>query len=216
MSSIDQMSQPQRPHRRGPRRRSKLALRTLTALLIITLVIFFGGFLHFVSNLPEGPPVNARGEAIVVLTGGDDRIAAGMSLLADGHGEHMLISGVNHQTDRHDIRELIDPRHRDNFDCCVDLGKAARDTTGNAIESITWVDSNGYKKIILVTAYYHMPRSLAEMQNADPSIRVIAYPVFPEGIKAEGWWIHPKSARLLMTEYLKYLVALARFRLDLD
>ena len=42
-------------------------------------------------------------------------------------------------------------------------------TNGNAIEAKQWIEQNGIKTITLVTANYHMPRSLLEFKKALPN-----------------------------------------------
>jgi uncharacterized SAM-binding protein YcdF (DUF218 family) len=208
---------PDRPGRRSQARNGLFGfvLGLLGSVLLCGFFITLGGFLEFTSSLPRTTPKEVSGDAIVVLTGGDDRIAAGISLLASGRSNRMLISGVNGQIGREDIRELIDPLLRDYFDCCVELGMQAQNTIGNAQETAIWIEDNDIDTIILVTAFYHMPRSLVEMRNADPEVSIVPYPVFPEGVYVEHWWRGPGSARLLATEYLKYVAALMRFRLNL-
>ncbi|TNE57193.1 MAG: YdcF family protein [Alphaproteobacteria bacterium] len=197
------------------RRRQHALLRKFLAFaLLLVLVALLIGFGRFMSLLPSDAPKNPKADAIIVLTGGGDRIAAGMKLLTDGSANRMLISGVNDQILRQEVRELISPERQEKFDCCVDLGTDARNTIGNAIESAAWAAEHGYNEVILVTAYYHMPRSLAEMKNADAGLTIIAYPVFPKSLNREGWWHSPHAIRLLVTEYGKYLVAHLRFRLN--
>ena len=41
--------------------------------------------------------------------------------------------------------------------------------------------------------------------------RSIPYPVVPRTFRAERWWLHAGSIRLLFTEYLKFLPSAARF-----
>jgi hypothetical protein len=55
-----------------------------------------------------------------------------------------------------------------------------------------------------------MPRSLLEFSRAMPEMRIIANPVFPENVKQERWWAWPGTAMLILAEYTKYLLALAR------
>ena len=55
------------------------------------------------------------------------------------------------------------------FNCCVDLGYAALDTIGNADETRRWAEALHYDSLIVVTASYHMPRSLAELARAMPN-----------------------------------------------
>jgi len=49
-----------------------------------------------------------------------------------------------------------------------------------------------------------------------PDVNLISYPVISEKFKTEPWWSNTDTARLLVAEYLKYLFALARMRLDPD
>jgi len=191
-------------------------LGLIGSIVFATFFITLGGFIEFTNNLPTEAPAAVEGDAIVVLTGGQDRISAGLELLSKGHGQRLLISGVSSETTREDIRELIEPNLVSTFDCCVDLGWAAKNTIGNADETASWIKDNEFKTIIVVTAFYHMPRSLAEMSHANPDVIILSYPVFPEGVHADNWWRWPGSARLLASEYLKYVATLARFRLNQD
>lgn len=184
------------------------------SLLIAAFLMFLGGFLSFVSMISDAPPQSPKADAIVVLTGGDDRLAAGMELLSSGHGTRLLISGVNEDTKRDDIRGLIATAHISRFDCCVDLDKSALNTIGNAIETGQWARSNKYNSIIVVTANYHMPRALAELARAEPNLELIAYPVEQSDVHVSDWWRWPGSARLLVSEYMKYLATQMRFRVE--
>jgi uncharacterized SAM-binding protein YcdF (DUF218 family) len=67
-----------------------------------------------------------------------------------------------------------------------------------------------FKSIRLITAAYHMPRSLLEFHRAMPGVQVLPYPVFPHQVKQESWWRWPGTTNLLVREYNKYLVALLR------
>ena len=67
----------------------------------------------------------------------------------------------------------------------------------------------GFHSLRLVTASYHMPRSLLEFSRAMPEVHIIPHPVFPERVKQERWWAWPGTASLIVAEYQKYLLALA-------
>ncbi|MEQ1672343.1 MAG: YdcF family protein, partial [Hyphomicrobium sp.] len=120
-----------------------------------------------------------------------------------------LISGVNRITRREDVERISGLDHKA-FTCCVDLGYEALDTVGNADETRTWANTNGYKSLIVVTSSYHMPRSLAELALAMPDRTFIAHAVTPRGFPDSGWWLHIRTTRVLLSEYLKYLPAVAR------
>lgn len=172
------------------------------------LLVF--GFVMFATNVMREPAHQTeRADAIVVLTGGKFRIGEGAKLLQAGQAKRMLITGVHPRTGKKVLSKLTGA-DKAKFDCCVDLGHRARDTVGNADETRSWVAEKGYDSLIVVTANYHMPRSLAELQRAMPSVRLVAHPVFPDTFRSRAWWLHGPALKLLIKEYLKYIPAAAR------
>jgi uncharacterized SAM-binding protein YcdF (DUF218 family) len=146
-------------------------------------------------------------EAIVVLTGGSNRIEEGLELMTNLGCPNMFISGVNKDVSRHDILERV----QKNFDasqCELELGYTARNTHENAQEVLSWLRKKDYKSMVLVTAHYHMPRSLLEFQAIAPDIAITPYVVTPthKGY-VDSWAVW---AGLVIKEYQKYLAALVR------
>ncbi len=177
------------------------------------------GLLVFIAQIPrtvDGParPAPAavdvpfpKADAIVVLTGGQNRLQAGVDLLSQRQGARLLITGVHVDTSREVLRRQVgDAAGR--FDCCVDLDHKALSTWGNAQETALWAERNGYRSLIVVTAHYHMPRSLLEFRRAMPDMDLIPHPVFPGGVEMESWWNHAATGRLVIAEYTKFLAAL--------
>ena len=189
-------------------RLSRILLATLGAMALLVTV----GFAWFAINLPDAPVPAPHADGIVVLTGSAARISDGLDLLAGGNGRRMLISGVNPATRTAELAALT-PRYQRWFDCCVDVGRAATNTIGNALETRDWVRQHGFKSAIVVTSDFHMSRALAEIAHELPGIALIAFPVVSERMREESWW-NPNTVRLLFFEYLKYIVALARLRLE--
>jgi uncharacterized SAM-binding protein YcdF (DUF218 family) len=68
----------------------------------------------------------------------------------------------------------------------------------------------------VVTSNWHMPRAMAELEHQLPEVTLIAFPVISEKVKTEPWWSNVETARFLFAEYLKFLFALTRMRLDPD
>jgi uncharacterized SAM-binding protein YcdF (DUF218 family) len=193
-----------------PRRLAYL-LRIGVFALAGAAVLFAAGFGLFASHIsgmatPEDLP---RADAIIVLTGGQARIDAGLNLLKSGKGERLLISGVNPVADRDELRAATGA-DKILFSCCVDIDHAALDTIGNAEESAKWVRSHQYGSVILVTNNYHMPRSLLEMGRYIGSAELQPYPVVNTRLDNGKWMTKPDALRVLFTEYNKYLLALAR------
>ena len=153
--------------------------------------------------VPPDPLVEADG--IIVLTGGERRVEAGVGLLAKGLGKRLLISGVNPSTNK---QALIRVTHSDPqlFECCVDLGREAINTIGNAEEATDWIKKNHYQKVYVVTNDYHMPRSLRELNRLMPDINFIAYPI-SEGAGEQSLLRQLGELRLLASEYIKFIGA---------
>ena len=132
------------PPRRGPIRRL-LRWGGFACLLAIALV--FGGFLRFADSVTTlKPPADPKADAIVVLTGGYQRIDQAVELLQKGAGKRLLISGVHPTTTPAQIRKMTQGS-ADLFSCCVDIGYDAIDTIGNAEEAASWIHAKGYQSV---------------------------------------------------------------------
>ena len=168
-------------------------------------------FARTVADYAPGPPPK-RADAIVVLTGGKLRLMAGAGLLAEGRGARLLISGVNPQTSRADLKRLSGLSEQV-FAARVDVDYA-HTTTGNAEETRAWAKAKGYTRLIVVTSSYHMPRSLTELGRAMPGVVLLPHAVVPDRINARRWWTDAFTARVLLAEYVKFLPSAARYGLD--
>ncbi len=186
-----------------PRRRFRLLLATV----LVLLVLFAIGFGRFLANLPPAPSGSARADAIVALTGEGSRLTPAVTLLEKGSGHRLLITGVNRQTSKPYLKKLL--HGGEAFDCCTDLGFAALDTRGNAAEAARWASARGYHSLIIVTADYHMPRSLVEFGAQMPGVQLVPYPVAADNPKSVSW----ESARRLSGEYVKYIASVVRVSL---
>ena len=195
-----------RSRRRQPRRR--FARKSLTVMLA-GLGAWVAGFFWFIEQIPrriEAP--DSVTDAIVVLTGGAGRLGAGLELLALGRGAKLFVSGVYRGVD---VAEILRAARQspEELECCVELGHDAVDTRSNANETGQWMVTEGFTSLRLVTASYHMPRSLVEFRRAIPAARLIAHPVFPSNVRIDEWWRWPGTTALLIGEYSKYLIAVA-------
>lgn len=183
-------------------------------LLTVGVVAFVAGFLWFAEIVPtEEIALNRDADGIVVLTGGSSRIADAIELLGAGRGKRLLISGVHKATSTREIMRLA-PHYEKLVACCVDLDHSAVNTVGNAAETRRWVKAQGFRSLIVVTSSYHMPRSMSELERQLPEVRLIAFPVVSDKLRTEPWWTSLPTAKLLISEYLKYMLAQVRMRLD--
>ena len=184
----------------------------VTAIGVGVALFFFGFALFAVSVMRTQPSMPGSADGVIVLTGGDYRILEGARILQEGRATRLLISGVNAKTSRDDLMKLSG-LNSTTFDCCVELGYAAQDTIGNAEEARTWVTGRKMSRLIVVTSSYHMPRSLAELAIALPGVDLIPDPVVPKTFRNRAWWLHSGAARIMLSEYVKYLPVAARLSL---
>jgi uncharacterized SAM-binding protein YcdF (DUF218 family) len=184
----------------------------LIALLVAAAIPL--GFLWFVSQLSTSEVALTRNaDGIVVLTGGSSRVNDAFELLASKRGRRLLITGVYPATNSGEISRVL-PEYERLFACCVDLDRTAVNTLGNAIGTRRWVQAQGFQSLIVVTSAYHMPRALAELAHQLPGVELVPYPVVTEKLRTEPWWSNLNTAKLLFSEYVKYIVASIRMRLD--
>ncbi len=168
------------------------------------------GFVVFIAELPAHAPRMVHADAVVALTGGEDRLDAAVALFERGVGHRLLISGVHSFMTKDRLKPLVHGGRR--FDCCADLGFSATNTHGNAMEAAAWARAHGFRSLVVVTANYHMPRSLEEFSAAMPGVILVPYPV-PEIVAARRWWLDPASIRTLQYEYAKYLGSFALIKM---
>lgn len=182
---------------------------TLIAAIVLMWLV---GLLVFADRVQDFTPAPepARADAIVSLTGPSaERVNAAIRLLEQDKGERLLISGVNREVRRRELRALT-PGSSKLFNCCVDLGFEAENTVGNASEIAEWARKQDYRSLIVVTSDYHMARSMLEIRSALPSVVLIPYAVSTPTLDQPNWWRNEKSARRMTLEYMKYLAVLGR------
>jgi uncharacterized SAM-binding protein YcdF (DUF218 family) len=204
--------------RDAPNQRRRGWATRLVHLLLGILTLWLIGLLAFIAVIPSQTAkldTESKTDAIIVLTGGGDRLAEGFRLLDRGLAKRLLVSGVaTGVTLPQLIDRLGDQRNTvpsaGELACCVTLGYEAVSTVGNADESATWLRDNGARSVRLVTANYHMLRSLLEFRRKVPDIAVVPNPVFPSEVRDPRWFVKPRTMLLLINEYHKYLFAFGR------
>jgi uncharacterized SAM-binding protein YcdF (DUF218 family) len=186
-------------------------MRGIVAVVGLVVIVPVAGFVAFARDVAGArAPTDPTAEGIVVLTGGSARIDGALRLLAEGRATRLLISGVNPTVNRATLAGQLEPDLAAKLACCADLGRAARDTVGNAAETRTWAESQGFSSLIVVTSDYHMRRSMAELADAMPDVGLIAYPVTNPDLHLSDWWRRPPAAAVLLREYVKYLLTTIR------
>jgi uncharacterized SAM-binding protein YcdF (DUF218 family) len=183
-----------------------MKLRLLWALALALLLLWLAGFIWFLRAVQESAAQAGATDAIVVLTGGTERVETGFRLLEEGVAPRLFVSGVHSDSRLADLARGagIDPGKLAGR---VELGHAAASTRGNAVEIAAWAKPRDINSIRLVTAGYHMPRARTELRRTMPALRVVPHPVTPARLRNDGALWQWRNWGLLLSEYCKFLGA---------
>jgi uncharacterized SAM-binding protein YcdF (DUF218 family) len=166
-------------------------------LLILILLAWALGFAWFALALPQ-PRQGGKTDGVVVLTGGDGRIARGLTVLRKGWARRLLVSGVDREVKPAEfvVAYKIAPEQ---MACCVTLGFESVDTRSNAREAARWIASGKLRSVRLVTTDWHMRRAAYELDLMKPK----GVTVIRDAVASQP------SLETLFTEYHKLLARYA-------
>jgi len=178
-----------------------------TGVPLALAIFWLAGLLWYASVIPGSlEDSDSPTDAIIVLTGGTERLETGLDLLRRKMGQKLFVSGVYRGVDVSELLRLSRQKP-DEVECCIVLGHTADNTVGNAVETAAWMQAEGFHSLRLVTSNYHMQRSLLEFRYAMPQVAIVPHPVFPHKVKLSQWWLWPGTAHLIAAEYTKFLGA---------
>ncbi len=186
----------------------EVIVKRIISTLAGLAALWAAGLVAFIAHLPPAPSTApAQADGVVVYTGGGGvRISTGMALFAEGAGKRLLISGVHPDTSAARLSDFwVGPK--DLFECCVDLGRQALTTEGNAAELRDWATNHNYKNIILVTSDYHMPRAMTVTRARMPDAAITPYAVSSGYLDKKGRPASIDATMKLAGEYSKFLLA---------
>ncbi len=191
----------------------RVAVKTLLLSFCAILLVSFIAFLLAVPNRASESAEHA--DAVVVLTGGGQRVELGFERLMQERADRLFITGVNCDARRDEIFATFKSLDRAAYKKLkdkIELGYVARDTVGNALEVAAWVaaQETPVHSLRVVTASYHMPRALWELRRALPGVHLIADPAFPAPFDNAPWWRTEQGRRLTLSEYLKIVFSVIR------
>ena len=173
------------------------------------------GFGMYLRDLPPPNASTEPADAIIVLTGSNQRVEHGFEQLYAGIAPKMFISGVYDKATREHVFHSFSTISHERYEAMksrIDLGYEAETTAGNAIEIARWVAKQNppIHRVRIVTAQYHMPRALCELRRTMPKVELIADPAFPIPFDRADWWKTRMGAFRATSEYLKMIYAYLR------
>jgi uncharacterized SAM-binding protein YcdF (DUF218 family) len=201
------------------------AIRYLIYFCFTCVVIWIALFFYFISSI-ENTAKEIRNDydlktptdAIIVYTGGSERIRHSLYLLDNGLSNKLFISGVNIKVRLVELLDVHDiPKEKwADFAKKITLGYNATDTIQNAEEIKSWIKSNKINSIRLVTSNYHIDRALIETEYKlqQDDIKIYPHPVIPINVRIDKWWAFAGTRNLLLSEYNKLIASWIRINLE--
>lgn len=160
--------------------------------------LWLAGFGWFIQDADKTSVTASMCDGIVALTGGEQRVDTAISLLRGGYGHLLLISGVGpHVTLQHILHLQQEPLSSPLANR-ITLGRRATSTIGNAHETAQWAHDNHLRRLLIVTAGYHIRRAMLEIHRMAPDLDLVAYPVVPLAFQG------PMSRRTLFLMFREY------------
>ena len=160
--------------------------------------LWLAGFGWFIQDADKTSVTASMCDGIVALTGGEQRVDTAISLLRGGYGHLLLISGVGpHVTLQHILHLQQEPLSSPLANR-ITLGRRATSTIGNAHETAQWAHDNHLRRLLIVTAGYHIRRAMLEIHRMAPDLDLVAYPVVPLALQG------PMSRRTLFLMFREY------------
>ena len=137
--------------------------KIIISLISVNFILFIWWLILVFNTIPKkfyllDSNFQTESSAIIVLTGGKGRIKKGIDLLNNNYGSYLFVSGIFKESELK-IKDVIN-KQLEHEDCCVFFDNNAKNTIENAYEVKKWLtDFSEIENIILVSSYYHLPRS---------------------------------------------------------
>ena len=108
-----------------PLRRITRVIFSWTGALLLAGLAYSGGLLWYATDIPtQVTDTTTVTDAIVVLTGGSERLDTGLGLLRQKMGRKLFVSGVYRGVDVAELLRLSRQKPEE-VECCIVLGHAA-------------------------------------------------------------------------------------------
>lgn len=188
-------------------------LRCLVYLGIFVSSVLALGYLSliFLGEYLTPSDTLARADAIVVLSGGPDRIDWGTKLYLEGWAPRLVLVGAaldkSGPSNAEAMRKIA--LRAGVPDTAIFLEEESTNTLENATLGKKILDSFGAKSIILVTSPYHQRRAYETFKKVyeKEAINIINSPSGYSTWNSKQWWAKPSSADLTTSEILKIIWA---------
>jgi uncharacterized SAM-binding protein YcdF (DUF218 family) len=181
----------------APRKKNRVRL---AAIVLILFLAAAAAIPHLLAR-GEAPSSGKAADAILVLVGGENRIAEGFRIWKEGKGKELFILGAGREARLSSILPagaVISPAEL----LRIHIEGWSENTLENAFSAKSAVVSRRYREVILVTSDYHVPRAnLALRKVLPPGVSISVIPVVSNWRRKGAWRRLP---RLFLVEGWKY------------
>ena len=195
-------------------------LYQLSILALFLLILGFADYLRSINTNIKNIPKLKENQAIVILTGGSNRIYEGLKLSLEANYNKLpiFISGVgkNFSLEKNIEFQKLQKENTNTINLIkkINFGDLATTTELNAFETYAWMKFNKINNIILVTSKYHMQRSVIEFERFIDKEQIQPYIVDSNVLANSNLLDFPHSIKLLFTEYIKLITIKLFYILD--
>ncbi len=183
----------------GPPKRKRGVRRAVTVLIL--LLTAGAAFPHLLARWVAAPFSGDVADAIFVFTGGEGRIAAGYRAWKEGEGKELFILGAGPEAKLASILPEGEQITQDDLPR-IHIEDWSENTLENAVSAKSVVVSRTYRKVILVTSDYHVPRAHLTLRKVlPPTVSISVIPV-PSAWRRKGAW--HRLPRIFLVEGWKY------------
>jgi uncharacterized SAM-binding protein YcdF (DUF218 family) len=181
-----------------PRKKRKVIRRAFAFLILLPAAV--AAIPHLIAGGGEEPSGEVA-DAVLVLTGGENRIAEGYRAWKEGKGRELFILGAGREAKLSNILPGGSEVSPDSLPR-IHIEGWSKNTLENAFSAKSAVVSRTYRKVILVTSDYHVPRAYLAVRTILPaSVTISVIPVKSDWRRRGAWYRLP---RLFLMEGWKY------------
>lgn len=185
--------------------------------LIIFILLLVGGYYAYQAKIPHKIIGNylspndklTKADAIVVVSGSDDRIKHAVDLYKDGWAPKIILSGAAKEGPISNARAMQTEATRSGVPMeATILEEDSRDTSENAAFTRKIIEKEKFKNIILVTSPYHQRRVYEDFKTAlkDLGVTLQNSPSPYSSFNPENWWTTKEDSDLVKTELVKVVL----------
>lgn len=154
-----------------------------------------------------------KSDLIVVFRGRMQRIPTGFQLARDGFAPNLVISPATKL-----YIKRISKKYKQPESVAIIIEDQARTTFENALYTKKIIDRHGFESLIVVTDWYHMPRSclMLKLLLSGTGIQVHTYQTTTAHLHAGNWHRYTVGWKLVYNEMMEVFGSLlewARYRL---